>query len=67
MTRFELVTQDADHLANFVWGLLEQTESDILDTIFRVTGIEIDRITLSPELRIAGIKSDLLQEVDDDT
>ena len=67
MTRVELVSQDVDHLANFVWGLLDQTESAILVMIFRVTGIEIDRITLSPELRIAGIKSDLLQEVDDDT
>lgn len=67
MTRFELVTRDVDHLANFVYGLLDQTEIEVLDKLFLATGIEIDRITLSQEIRIASIKSDLLQEVDDDT
>jgi hypothetical protein len=70
MTNFDFFTQDVDTLAAAIYGALEQCESDILDNIYVLTGIEIDRVTLSEELRIAAIKQELLKpyvpaEVDD--
>lgn len=62
MTNFDFFTQDVDTLAAAIYGALEQCESDILDNIYKLTGIEIDRVTLSEELRIAAIKQELLKE-----
>lgn len=65
MTRFDLLTKDVDTLAAGMYGLLEETETIILDKIYLLTGITIDRVSLAPEIRIAQIKDDLMQEVDD--
>ena len=70
MTNFDFFTQDVDTLAAAIYGALEQNESEIIDKIYMLTGIEIDRVTLSEELRIASIKQYLLKpyvpaEVDD--
>ena len=70
MTNFDFFTQDVDTLAAAIYGALDQCESDIIDKIYMLTGIEIDRVALSEDLRIAAIKQELLkpyksQEVDD--
>ncbi len=71
MTNFDYFTQDVDTLAAAIYGALEQCESDFVDKIYMLTGIEIDRVTLSEDLRIAAIKQELLkpyvpsEEVDD--
>ena len=70
MTNFDFFTQDVDTLAAAIYGALDQCENELLDKIYMLTGIEIDRVTLSEDLRIAAIKQDLLkpyepQEVDD--
>lgn len=67
MTVFEFVTQSPEHLANFVYGLLDQTESDILDRILLVTGIEVSRVSLAEELRVVSILHDLMEEHHGDT
>ena len=67
MTVFEFVTQSPEHLANFVYGLLDQTESDILDRILLATGIEVSRVSLAEELRVASILHDLMEEHHGDT
>lgn len=70
MTNFDFFTQDVDTLAAAIYGALDQCESDIIDKIYMLTGIEIDRVALSEDLRIAAIKQELLKpyvpvEVDD--
>lgn len=66
MTVFEKITQSPDVLAAFVYGLLEQTEDDILDTIYCTTGMIVTRVALSPEIRVASILADLNKECDND-
>lgn len=71
MTNFDFFTQDVDTLAAAIYGALDQCESDIIDKIYMLTGIEIDRVALSEDIRIAAIKQELLkpyvpsEEVDD--
>ena len=67
MTVFEFVTQSPDHLASFVYGLLDQTESDIIDRIYLATGMEISRVSLAEEIRVAQIRHDLMEEYHGDT
>lgn len=63
MTLYEIVTQSPDVLASFIYGILDQCETQTLERITCYTGITVDRVTLSPELRIAKIKRDLMEEV----
>ena len=70
MTTFDFLTQDPDTLAAWAYGLMEQTEDLVIEKIYLLTGITIDKVRLSPEIHIAGIKQDLLKpytpsEVDD--
>lgn len=66
MTMFEKITQSPDVLAAFLYGLIDETESKILETIYCNTGINVTRVSLSPEVRIASLIADLNREVDDD-
>jgi hypothetical protein len=67
MTTFEKITESPEVLAAFLYGLLEQTEDDILDTIYCTTGMIVTRVSLSQELRIASLLADLNKECDNDT
>lgn len=62
MTKFEFLTQDVDTLAAGMFGIMEQIEDQTIEHIECATGITITRVNLAPEIRIAQIKEDLLQE-----
>lgn len=62
MTKFEFLTQDVDTLAAGMYGLIEQSKDDVFEYIENNTGIVVTRVNLAPEIRIAQIKADLLQE-----
>lgn len=65
MTKYEKITESPETLAAALYGAITATEDEILERIECATGITIGRITLAPELRIAQITKDLLEEVDD--
>jgi hypothetical protein len=67
MTKYEKITESPETLAAAIYGVITTTEDEILERIECATGITIGRITLAPELRIAQITKDLLEEVDDAT
>lgn len=64
MTLFDFVTQDADTLAAFIYGLIDETEKNTINKIECMTGITICTANLAPEIRIAEITKDLLEEKD---
>lgn len=65
MTKFDKITQNPQTLAAFIFGLIDQTETNILEYIECTTGITITRVQLAPEIRIASIAKDLTEEEDD--
>lgn len=67
MTTFEKITESPEVLAAFLYGLLDETESQIIDGIYCTTGISVTRVSLSQELRIASLLADLNKECDNDT
>lgn len=50
-----------------MFGLIEETEDHIIEYIANMTGIKITRANLAPEIRIAQIKQDLLEEYNANT
>ena len=64
MTVFEFITQSPDILAAAIFGFIEQTEEDTVQKIYCATGITIDTMTLAPEIRIEGLRRDLLNEME---
>lgn len=67
MTRYEdIMSYDADTLAAFIYGLIAQTEEDVVAKL-SMMGIEVSMCSLSEDVRIAMIKHDLMEEVTDDT
>ena len=66
MTRYEKIKSwDVDALAEFIYGLIAETEDHMLG-IISALGVEASLASLSEDVRIANIKYDLLQEVDDE-
>lgn len=66
MTRFEKIkSYDEDTLAAFIYGLIAQTEEDMVAKLSSL-GIEVSLCSLGEDARIAQIKHDLLED-DDDT
>lgn len=65
MTKYEKIIASPETLAAALYGVITATEDEILERIECMTGITIGRITLAPEIRIAQITKDLLEEVDD--
>ena len=64
MTRYEqILTYDVDTMAAFIYGIIDGTEERLLSNLSAL-GIEASLCSMSEELRIAQIKSDLLKEVD---
>lgn len=67
MTRYEhIMSYDADTLAAFIYGLIAETEEDMVAKL-SMMGIEVSMCSLSEDVRIAMIKQDLMEEVTDDT
>lgn len=67
MTKFEYLTKDVDTLASAIYSIIDETETHILEYIANNTGIEVTRIAIAPEIRVAKIAHDLLEEHDGDT
>lgn len=66
MTRYEQIKSwDVDNLATFIYDIIAETEEHMLGVISAL-GIEASLCSLSEDVRIANIKHDLLQEVDDE-
>lgn len=65
MNRYqEIKSYDIDTLAGFIYGLIAQTEDNILGKLSAL-GVEVSLCSLGEDLRIAQIKRDLLEEEDD--
>lgn len=62
----EIMSYDADTLAAFIYGLIAETEEDVVAKL-SMMGINISMCSLSEDVRIAMIKHDLMEEVTDDT
>ena len=60
----EIKSYDVDALAGFIYGLIAQTEDNILGKLSAL-GVEVSLCSLGEDLRIAQIKRDLLEEQDD--
>lgn len=60
----KIKSYDIDQLACFIYGLIVQTEEDLLGMLSAL-GIEASLCSLSEDIRIAQIKRDLLEEQDD--
>lgn len=65
MTKYEKLTESPEALAAAIYGIITTTEDEVIEHIECATGITIGRVTLAPEIRIAMILKDLLEEVDD--
>ena len=65
MTLYEkILTYDVDTMAAYIFGIIDGTEERLLGNLSAL-GIDASLCTVSEDLRIAQIKQDLLQEVDD--
>jgi hypothetical protein len=65
MNKYQKIkSYDVDTLAGFIYGLIAQTEDNILGKLSAL-GVEVSICTLAEDLRIAQIKRDLLEEQDD--
>lgn len=65
MNRYQKIkSYDIDALAEFIYGLISQTEDNVLDKLSAL-GVEVSLCSLSEDIRIAQIKRDLLEEQDD--
>ena len=53
-------------MALFIYALLDQKEKDLAKSLSDSFGINVDIVSLTPELRIAQIMSDLKSEVGGD-
>lgn len=60
----EIKSYNVDALAGFIYGLIAQTEDNILGKLSAL-GVEVSLCSLGEDLRIAQIKRDLLEEQDD--
>lgn len=60
----KIKSYDVDTLACFIYGLIAQTEDDMLGKLSAL-GVEVSLCSLDEDLRIAQIKRDLLEEEDD--
>ena len=67
MTKYEKIIASPEALAAALYGAITTTENEIIERIECATGITIGRITLAPEIRIAQITKDLLEEDDNAT
>ena len=65
MNRYQKIkSYDIDTLAEFVYGLIAQTEDNMLGKLSAL-GVEVSLCSLGEDLRIAQIRHDLLEEEDD--
>lgn len=65
MNRYQKIkSYDVDALACFIYGIIAQTEEDLLGMLSAL-GIDASLCSLSEDIRIAQIKHDLLEEQDD--
>lgn len=65
MNKYQKIkSYDVDALAGFIYGLIAQTEENILGKLSAL-GVDVSLCNLSEDLRIAQIKRDLLEEEDD--
>ena len=60
----EIKSYNVDALAGFIYGLIAQTEDNILGKLSALS-VEVSLCSLGEDLRIAQIKRDLLEEQDD--
>ena len=67
MTRYEMVqTLSIDDLAWFIFTIIETTENQMLEKL-ATYGLDVNILSLDPQLRQKGIVNDLLKEVDNAT
>lgn len=67
MTRYdEIMKFNVDDLAWFILTLLEETEQNMLGKLAEY-GVEVNLVTLDPNIRHCKIIDDLLKEVENDT
>ena len=65
MTLYEkILNYDLDDMAGHIYGLIAGTEERLLGNLSAL-GLDVSLATASEDVRIAQIKADLLQEVDD--
>lgn len=65
MNRYQKIkSYDVDTLACFIYGIIAQTEDNILGKLSAL-GVEVSLCSLGEDIRIAQIKRDLLEEQDD--
>ena len=65
MNRYdEIKSYDVNTMAAFIYGVIATTEESIIGKLSAL-GIDVSLCSLSEDVRIAKIKSDLLEEPDD--
>ena len=67
MDLFEMLHScDRETMALFIYSLLDQKEKDLAKSLKDSYGINVDIVSLTPEIRLAQIMSDLKSEVGGD-
>ena len=67
MDLFEMLQScDRETMALFIYSLLDQKEKDLAKSLKDSYGVNVDIVSLTPEIRIAQIMNDLKSEVGGD-